>query len=56
MKNVSFDEEENFSDNSSMKHGIWAKLGFEQPCFPFAGKPGIDDDLEDPSNLQEYFN
>jgi hypothetical protein len=26
---VSFDEEENVSDNSSMQHGIWAKSGTE---------------------------
>jgi hypothetical protein len=49
-ENVSFDEEENVSDNSSMQHGIWAKSSAEQqPCFPFTGKPSIIVDLEDPS-------
>jgi hypothetical protein len=34
----------------AMQHGIRAKLGAEQPCFPFIGKPN----LEDLSNLPEY--
>jgi hypothetical protein len=41
--------------NSSMQHGIWAKPGAEQSRFPFTGNPGIDVDLEDPSNSLEYF-
>jgi hypothetical protein len=48
-------EEENDSDNSSMQHGIWAKLGAGQPYFPFTGKPGINVELEDPSKPLEYF-
>jgi hypothetical protein len=47
-QSVSSDEEENVSDNSSMQHGIRAKSGAEQPCFPFSGKPGINVDLEEP--------
>jgi hypothetical protein len=38
-----------------MQHGIWEKSGVEQPRFPFAGKPGINVDLEDSSNPLEYF-
>jgi hypothetical protein len=49
-QSVSSDEEDNVSDNSSKQHGIWAKSGAELPCFPFTGKPGINVDLEDPSN------
>jgi hypothetical protein len=52
---VSSDEEENVSDNSSMQHDIWAKSGAERPCFIFTGKSGLHIDLEDPSNLLEYF-
>jgi hypothetical protein len=40
-QSVSSDEEGNVSDDSSMKHGIWAKSGDEQPSFPFTGKHGI---------------
>jgi hypothetical protein len=32
----------------------WAKPGAERPRFPFTGKPGINVDLEDPSNPLEY--
>jgi hypothetical protein len=53
-QNVSSDEEKNVRDSSSMQHRIWAKPGAEQPCFPFTGKPGINVDLEDPSNPLEY--
>jgi hypothetical protein len=31
------------------------RLGAERPCFPFTGKPGINVDLEDPSDPLEYF-
>jgi hypothetical protein len=54
-QSVSSDEEENVSDKSSMQHGIWTKSGAERPRFSFTGKPGINVDLEDPSNLLEYF-
>jgi hypothetical protein len=54
-QSVISDEEENVSDNSSMQHGIWTKSGAERPRFPFTGKPGINVDLEDPSNSLEYF-
>jgi hypothetical protein len=54
-QSVSSNEEENVGDNSSMQHGIWAKSGAEQPHFPFTGKPGINVDLEDPSNTLKYF-
>jgi hypothetical protein len=49
-QSVSSDEEENVSDSSSMQHSIWLKSGAEQPHFPFTGKPGINVELEDPSN------
>jgi hypothetical protein len=49
-QSVSSDEEENVSDNSSMQHGMWAKSAAERTRFPFTGKPGINVDLEDPSN------
>jgi hypothetical protein len=42
------------SDNSSIWHGIWAKSCVEQP-FPFTSKPGINVDLEDPSNIMSCF-
>jgi hypothetical protein len=54
-QSVSSDEEENVSDKSSMQHGIWAKSSAERPHFPFTGKPGINVDLEDPSNPPAYF-
>jgi hypothetical protein len=54
-QSISSDEEESVSDNSSMQNGIWAKSGAEQSRFPFTGKPGINVDLEDFSNLLEYF-
>jgi hypothetical protein len=44
------DEEESVSDSSSMQHGIWANSAAEWPHFPFIGKPGLNIDLEDPSN------
>jgi hypothetical protein len=34
---------------------IWAKSGAEEPHFPFTGKPGINTDLEDPTNTLKYF-
>jgi hypothetical protein len=46
-QSVSSDEEENVSDNSSVKDGIWAKSGAEQHS-PFTGKLGINVDAEDP--------
>jgi hypothetical protein len=45
-QSISAYEEENVTDSSSMKHGIWAKSDAEQPHFTFAGKPGINVDLE----------
>jgi hypothetical protein len=51
---VGSDEEENDSDNTSMQHGTWAKSGVKRH-FPFTGKPGINVDLEYPSNPLEYF-
>jgi hypothetical protein len=51
---VSSDEAENVSDNSSMQPDVWAHSSAEQPHFPFTGKPGINSDLEDPSNPLEY--
>jgi hypothetical protein len=48
-------EAENVRDNSSMRPDVWANLGARRPCFPFTGKPGINVDLEDPSNPLEYF-
>jgi hypothetical protein len=54
-QSVSSDEEENVGDNSSMQHYIRSKSGAEQLHFPFTGKPGINVDLEDSSNPQEYF-
>jgi hypothetical protein len=55
-QSVSSDVEENVSDNSSMQHCIWVKLGAERPCLPFTGKPGINVELEDLSNPLEYFD
>jgi hypothetical protein len=55
-QSVTSTEEENVSDNSSMQHGIWAKSGAEQPCFPFTGKPGINVDLQDPSTPWNILN
>jgi hypothetical protein len=52
---VSSDEAENVSDNSSMQPDVWAESGAKQPHFPFTAKPGINVDLEDPSNSLEYF-
>jgi hypothetical protein len=45
------DDEEIISDNRS----IWSQSGAERSCFPFAGKPGINVDLEDTSSPLEYF-
>jgi hypothetical protein len=38
-----------------MQPDVWANSGAEQPHFPYTGKPGINVDLEDPSNPLEYF-
>jgi hypothetical protein len=54
-QSVGCNEEENVSDSNSIQHGIWAKTGAEQPCFPFTDKTDINVDLGDSSNLQEYF-
>jgi hypothetical protein len=54
-QSVSWNDEENVSDSSSMQHGIWAKTASEQPCFPFTDKTDINIDLGDPSNPLEYF-
>jgi hypothetical protein len=54
-QSVSSDEAENVSNNSIMQPDVWVNAGAEQPCFPFTGKPGINVDLEDPSNTLEYF-
>jgi hypothetical protein len=53
-QSVSSDEAENVSDNSSMQSEVRANLGDEQPYFLFTGEPGINVDLEDPSNPLEY--
>jgi hypothetical protein len=53
-QSVSSNDEENVSNNSRMQHGIWANSGAEQPRLPFTGKPGLNIDLQDPSNLLEY--
>jgi hypothetical protein len=55
QQSVSSDEAENVSNNSSTQHDVWANLGAERPYFHFTGKPGINVDLEDPSNPLEYF-
>jgi hypothetical protein len=47
-QSVSSDEDD-FSDNSSMRHGVWANSGF-----PFTGKPGMNIDFKDPSKPLEY--
>jgi hypothetical protein len=54
-QSVSYDEEENVGDSSSIQHGIWAKSDAERPYFPFIGKPGINVVVEDPGNPLEYF-
>jgi hypothetical protein len=54
-QSVNSDDEENVSDNSSMQHDKQAKSGAQRPQFPFTHKPGINVDLEDPSNPLEYF-
>jgi hypothetical protein len=54
-ESVSSDDEENVSDNRSMQHAICVKSGDKGPYFPFTCKPGINVDLEDPSNPLEYF-
>jgi hypothetical protein len=54
-QSVSSDEADNVSKNSCMHPDIWENSGAERSCFPFTGKPGINVDLEDSSNLLEYF-
>jgi hypothetical protein len=54
-QSVSSDEAQNVSDDSSMQPDVWANSGAERPHFPFTGKPGIDIDLEDPSNPPGIF-
>jgi hypothetical protein len=54
-QSVSSDEAENVSDNNSMQLDEWANSDAERPRFPFIGKPGINFDLEDPSNPLGYF-
>jgi hypothetical protein len=54
-QNVSSDEEENISDNSSMQHGIYGQSQVLIECFPFTGKPVLNFDFEEPSNPLEYF-
>jgi hypothetical protein len=55
-QSVSSDEAGNVSDNSSMQPDVWANLGAERSHFLLTGKPGINVDLEDPSNLLEYLS
>jgi hypothetical protein len=57
MVNISSCGEQSVScdDNSNVQHGICAKSGAEQPRFSFSGKPGINVDLEDPSNSMGDF-
>jgi hypothetical protein len=45
---ISSGGEQDVSDNSSMQPDVWEN-------FPFAGKPGINVDLEDPRNPLDYF-
>jgi hypothetical protein len=54
-QSVSYDEEENVSDNSSMQHCTWAKSAAEQPRFPFTGKLDKNVDVRDLSKPLEYF-
>jgi hypothetical protein len=53
-QSVSFDEAENISDNNCIQPDVWANSGAERSCFPFLSKPGINVDLQDPSNSLEY--
>jgi hypothetical protein len=55
-QSVSSDEEKSINDSSIMQHGICTKSGAKRTRFPFAGKPGINDDLEDPMYPLEYFD
>jgi hypothetical protein len=55
QQSVSSDEAEDVSKNGSTQPDVWANLGAELPHFPFTSKSGINVDLEDPSNLLEYF-
>jgi hypothetical protein len=52
---VGGDEAESVSNNGSLQPDVQANSGAERPHFPFTGKPGINVDLEDPSNPLEYF-
>jgi hypothetical protein len=52
---ISLAGEQSVSDNSSMQPDLQANSCAEGPHFPFTGKPGINVDLEDPSNPLEYF-
>jgi hypothetical protein len=54
-QSASSDEAENVRNISSVHSDIWANSGAERPHFSFTGKPGINVDLEDPSNPLEYF-
>jgi hypothetical protein len=47
---ISLGDEQSVSSNSSMEPDAWANSGAERPHFPFTGKPGINVDLEEPSN------
>jgi hypothetical protein len=38
-----------------MQPDVWENEGADWPQSPFTGKPGINVDLEDPSNPLEYF-
>jgi hypothetical protein len=54
-QSVNSDEAENVIDNSSTQPDVWANSDAERPHFPFTGNPSINVDIEDPSNLLEYF-
>jgi hypothetical protein len=53
-QSVSSDEAENVRNSRSMQADVWANSDAVRPRFPFTGKPGINVDLEDPSNFLEY--
>jgi hypothetical protein len=55
-QSVSSDVEENVNDNSSLQQSVLVKSGAERLCLPFTSNPGINVDLEDPSNPLEYFD
>jgi hypothetical protein len=55
VNSVSCDEEKYVVTTVVLQHGIRGKSGAEQPRYPLTRKPGINVDLEDPSNPLEYY-